>query len=530
MTMYTKEQLNDCTKEGLVDIVLDMQNRFSVIEERIAAMNVNTYGRKTEKVLSADPNQLNFLNEMEAIEDGIEYADGSEAEPETEEITYSRKKAKGKRKLDLEGLPKVIENHEIPEEELVAKFGENGWKRLPDQVYSKLEVKPAQFTVIEHHIAVYASKKTDKIIKAKHPVELLNNSIATSSLVSGVMNGKFANAMPFYRIEKEFATYGAPVSRQDMAHWVIKCCEVYLNLVYDRMHEILKKEHVIQADETPAYVTKDGKEAGSKSYMWVFRTGEYSKEKPIILYKWANGRATDHPSEFLKGYKGYLECDGYSGYKRLDTIYDDINICCCWAHARRRFSDAVKAYGLKSPGVQDTLAYRALEKIGTIYHLDEKFNNLSPEERLKRRQTTITRRVDAFFAWAKEHQNDTGKQDLTYKGFSYCINQEKYLRKFLEDGEIPLDNSATERAIRPFTVSRKTWKLIDTPSGADASATMYSIVETAKANNIKVYDYLKLLLDEIPKHMDGKDTDFLDELMPWSETVKARCQKKIKTE
>jgi len=537
MTMLSDEQLNNCSKEDLVNIVKAMQNNYLILEERIAAMNANTYGRKTEKVINTDNDQINFFNEMEAVKDGTNYDDGStdesdtEAETESEEtetITYTRKKKKGKRELDLEGLPRIIENHEMSEEELVAKFGVNGWKRLPDQIYSKLEIEPAKYIVVEHHIAVYAGKKTDEIIKAKHPVELLNNSVATSSVIAGIINGKYTNAMPLYRMEKEMENCGAVISRQNMANWVIKCSERYLTLLYDKLHELLLEEHIVQADETPAYVSKDGKPAGSKSEMWVYRSGEYNAEKPIILYKYATGRSADNVIDFLSGFKGYLECDAYSGYHKIDRISDDITVCCCWAHARRRFSDATKAYGLKNKGVQDTLAYRALEKIALIYNADEKFKNLSPEERQKRRQTTVKRRVDDFFAWAKQHQNDTGKKDKTWEGFSYCLNNEKYLRMFLEDGEIPIDNSATERAIRPFTVFRKTWKLIDTPSGADASAVMYSIVETAKANNIKVYDYIKLLLDIIPEHMDDKNTDFLYDLLPWSEKVQNSCKKTTK--
>jgi len=537
MTMLSDEQINNCSKEELVDVVKMLQTEYQIIKERLKTLEANMFGRKTEKLLPVNVDQMNIFNEFECVEDGTEYDDGkpadeSEPEPEpeaeTEESTNSRKKNKGKRQSDLKGLPKVIVNHEIPEEELIAKYGENGWKRLPDQVYSKLQIEPAKYTVIEHHIAVYAGKNTDDVVKAEHPVELINNSIATESLVAAIINAKFANAMPLYRIEKEIENYGVAISRQNMAHWAILCSERYLSLLYERMHELLQKEHVIQTDETPAYVSKRPEDSAKKSEMWVYRTGEYNTEKPIVLFKYAAGRKADYAIDFLKDFEGYLECDSYGGYHKIDRISDKISICCCWAHARRRFADAVKAYGQKQAGVQNTLAYKALEKIALIYHADEKLKNLSPEERQKRRQTAVKRRVDEFFAWAKEHKYDTGKKDKTWEGFSYCLNNENFLRRFLEDGEIPIDNSATERAIRPFTVSRKTWKLIDTVRGADSSATMYSIVETAKANHIKVYDYLKLLLEEIPKHMDDKNLDFIDELLPWSDTVKEKCQKNKK--
>lgn len=395
MTKLSEDQLNNLSKEELVNMFLLMQENMSILQERLAVMNENTFGRKTEKLSSINPDQICFFNEYEAVSDGTEYDD---EEPETEEITYSRKKQRGKRETDLSALPKFEIMHELSEDELIAEYGENGWKRLPDQVYSKLEVEPAKYWVAEHHIAVYAGKSTDKVVKAKHPVELLNNSLATASVVAGLLNGKYANAMPLYRMEKELESNGVHISRQDMANWVIKCSERYLVLLYDRLHELLQEEHVIQADETPAYVSKDGKPTGSRSEMWVYRTGEYNTEKPIVLYAYASGRAASNALNFLSTFHGYLECDAYGGYRKVDRLNEDIKVCCCWAHARRRFSDAVKAYGKTKHGVQDTLAYRALEKIAAIYNADEKFKSLSPDERKKRRQTTVKRRVDAFFA------------------------------------------------------------------------------------------------------------------------------------
>ena len=169
------------------------------------------------------------------------------------------------------------------------------------------------------------------------------------------------------------------------------------------------------------------------------------------------------------------------------------------------------------------------KKIARIYLLDEKFRKLPPEERKKRRQTTVKPRVDAFFAWVKEHQGDVPPKGKTGEGFTYCLNAEKYLQAFLDDGLIPIDNSAAERAVRPFTVGRKNWQLIDTVNGAQASAVVYSIVETAKANNLKPYEYLKYLLTELPDRLDKKNSELnLDDLLPWSSDLPAICKKKTK--
>lgn len=516
MKLYSKDELNNLSKEELIEIQLASQNEYANILERMSAMNANNFGRKSEKFQLSGQEIIEDFNEVEAI-----------ALEETEEIEiqpHTRRKTVGKRDTDLSKFEARIETHELDEDILVSSFGENGWTRLPDQVYRKLEVHPAKYEVVEHHIAVYKGK-SGKIIKAEHPAELLNNSIATASLVASIMNAKYTNAMPLYRIEQEFERNEINISRQTMANWVITCSERYLSLLYDRLHkELVTTNPVLQADETTVIVNKDGKDTGKKSQIWIYRSGEYNTEKPIILYDYKGGRSADNPLAFLKEFKGILECDAYSGYGKVEKLAEDITIACCWAHARRRFSDAVKAYGEKKPGVEKTLAGQALKKIGNIYHLDEKFDNLSPEERVKRRQTTVKPKVDEFFAWAKQHKDDTGGADKTAKGFQYCIAHEIQLRRFLENGLIPVDNSASERGIRPVTIGRKNWVMIDTVNGAIASATVYSLVETAKANNLKPYKYLEYLLTEIPKHMDDTNLEFLEDLLPWSSSLPVECK------
>ena len=524
MKMLSAEQLNNLSKEELVNAVLQAQSDYSILLERLMSFNANTFDRKSEKM--EYEGQECIFNEAEAE---LEAVTGEIEEPEMEEVAgFKRKKRAGKREEDLSKFKKTVVPHELPEELLNSMFGEGGWKRLPDQIYSKLEMHPVQFEVYEHHIAVYASKTDDRIVKAPHPVELLNNSIATPSLVAGVMNSKYTNAMPLYRIEQEFERSDVDISRQVMANWMITCGERYLSLIYDLLHQKLLDETVVQADETKVKVSKNEDPGRKDSHMWLFRTGEYNTETPVVLYDFQNSRAGKNACSFLDGFSGVVECDGYSGYRFMDRTDENISIACCWAHARRRFADAVKAYG-KKPGLQDTLAYRALEKISRIYLLDEKFKNLPPEERKKRRQSTVKPRVDAFFAWVKEHRDDVPPKGKTGDGFTYCINNEKFLRMFLDNGLIPIDNSASERAIRPFTVGRKNWQLIDTINGAKASAIIYSIVETAKANNLKPYEYLKHLLTEIPQRLDQKTSECsLNDLLPWSDSIPDCCRLKTK--
>lgn len=240
---------------------------------------------------------------------------------------------------------------------------------------------------------------------------------------------------------------------------------------------------------------------------------------PIILYEYQRTRKSDHPQKFLEGYKGVLVTDGYE----VARENQDIVVAGCWSHARRRFANVVKSMGKEAS--KNTLAYDALKQIALIYKTDNELLELSPEERTHKRQLLVKPQVDAFFAWVKSHRNDVPSQSETGKGFTYCINQEQYLRTFLGNGYVPLDNNATEAAIRGFCIGKNNWHLIDTIDGAKASAIIYSIAETAKANNLKPYQYFKHLLEEIPKHMEDKDLTFLDDLLPWSEALPVECKK-----
>ena len=535
MKQLSSSELNSMTKEEMAAMILQMQKlnaqmqqtqlqlqqQIHTLTEKIALMNARHFGRSTEK-LSTLPGQMNIFNEAEvAAEEAI-------AEPAVEQVVICRKKQKGKRKEDLSRLPKRIEKHELTKEQLKEIFGENGWKRLPDEVYSRVEYQPAVREVVEHHVAVYAAKKTDvdTIVRADRPVDLLRNSIATPSLVAAIMNAKYTNAIPLYRIAQDFEQNDMILSRATMANWVIRCAERYLSLVYDRLRIELCKRHVLQADETTCQVTKDGRSSDTKSYMFVYRTSEHCPERPVILYQYAMTRSRSNVQRFLKGFSGILESDAFSGYKALDKEKPEIQAAFCWAHARRDYADALKA--LKDEDKEyasETVAHKALVQIAAIYKAEAALKDKSAADRYLGRQKDVKPLVEAYFAWVREQEPETIVSTHTREGLKYSLNQEKYLKVFLDNGEVPIDNSATERAIRPFTIGRANWHLIDTIHGAQASAIIYSLVETAKANGLKIYEYLKHLLTEIPKHMDETSLTFLDDLLPWSEQLPDECRK-----
>ena len=329
---YTKEELNNCSKEMLITLLLNMQDQMDKMNqnmehliELLASSNNKLYGRSTEK-LSAIEGQMDlseFLNEAE-------YHVGDEedpSEPPAEKVVIVRKKQKGKREADLKDLPVEIINHYLSEDELINTFGDK-WKQLPDEVYKRVKYEPAKYTVEEHHVGVYAGTDNETIIKADRQISLFRNSIATPSLVSSIIDAKYVYSIPIYRKATEYKSIGLNISTQNMSNWVMKAADEYLYMVYDMMHAALYKEHVLQADETPVKVSKDGRPANSKSYMWVYRTGKMYAP-PIILNEYQPNRKADHPEEFLKGFEGVLFCDGYQTYHKLGNENEGIKIAGC---------------------------------------------------------------------------------------------------------------------------------------------------------------------------------------------------------
>ncbi|MDF1618828.1 IS66 family transposase, partial [Petrocella sp. FN5] len=329
---YTIDELNNCSKETVIAIVLAMQDQLERLNqnveyliEQIGVMNNKQYSRSSEKLDVID-DQLSYLfNEAEALIENKYVVEPTEDEV----IMVTRRKKAGKRDVDLKGLPVEEIIHKMSDEDLEKTFGPNGWKQLPDEIYKRVKVDPAVFTVQEHHVQVYAGKDNQTIVKADRPKSLLRNSIATPSLVASIMNGKYVNGMPLHRISQDYLRNDIHISKQVMANWMIQCADRYLGTLYDRLHEEMYQFHVLQADETPVKVSKDGRPANSQSYMWIYRTGKHYKDTPIILYEYQKTRKSDHPKEFLKNFKGVVVTDGYSAYKKLDKDNQDITFAGC---------------------------------------------------------------------------------------------------------------------------------------------------------------------------------------------------------
>ncbi|HOO28137.1 MAG TPA: transposase, partial [Lachnospiraceae bacterium] len=389
-TKHTLEELNNCSREELIAYVLMMQGQLDTLNENIEKLieqvrlaNQYRFGRHTEK-LDAIDGQISFFDEAESL------CDEKAAEPEMEDVLPSKpkkKKAKGRREEDLKDFPQDIKApYTVSVEELDSFYGVGNWKKMPDETYKRLRHEPESWTVEIHTVEVYVGTDgdhQDEFLRGKRPKDLLRNSIVTPSLLSSIVNVKYVNSSTLNRVEQEFSRNGVNISRQTMSNWIIKSTDKYLCPLWDRLQEELLKFHVNQSDETPTQVIHDGKSAGSKSYMWVHRSGEFYTETPIVLYEYQKGRDHSLPLEFYRDYKGILVTDSLEQYHLVDKKLPDVTNANCWAHARRSYADAIKAADKKDPdAVKKSVAYQALSRLSLIYKLEGTLKDFSPKERL----------------------------------------------------------------------------------------------------------------------------------------------------
>ena len=535
---HTLEELNDCSREELVTIILTMQGQLDTLNENIEKLieqvriaDQHRFGRSTETMKSID-GQLSFFDEADILYD----ADADEpGEDEVIPAKPRKKKTKGQRDIDLKAFPEeIIPTHAVSEEALDAFYGRGNWKRMPDETYKRLRHEPESWTVEVHTVEVYVGTggyHQDEFLRGDRPEDIFPNSIVTPSLLASILNVKYVNSSPLYRIEQEFLRNGVNISRQTMANWIINSSNRYFAALVERMKQELLKLPVTQSDETPTQVIHDDRHPGSRSYMWVHRSGEFFKDRPIVIYEYQKGRDHELPLTFYRNYKGILVTDGLKQYHLIDDKLPDLVNANCWAHARRDYADSIKAADKSDPNVvKQSIAYQALSRISLIYELEGTLKDLSAEKRLKERKNTIRPLAEEYFTWVKKQleENAVPPKSKTADGLRYSVNQEKYLKVFLTDGRVPIDNSASERAIRTFCIGKKNWMFHDSVKGAQASAVIYSISETAKLNNLRPYYYFKHLLTELPKLCDEEgniDTAKLGHLLPWATELPEECRK-----
>jgi hypothetical protein len=332
-----------------------------------------------------------------------------------------------------------------------------------------------------------------------------------------IMERKYVLAVPLYRQEQQFKHYGIELSRQTLANWMIRGATDWLSLLYARMKVHLLQHDILHADETTLQVLReDGRTATSKSYMWLYATGH--TDIPIYLYDYQTTRASKHPQKMLHGFSGYLHADGYAGYNGIS----EVKIVGCFAHARRKFTDALKALPDDSSRTS-SVAQEGLAFCDRLFEMERKIKDESTEQRYTQRLEHSKSLLDDFLVWLKTKKRQVLPKSALGKAIDYCLKQWDKLTTFLLDGRLEISNNRGERAIKPFIIGRKNFLFSNTPKGAKASALIYSVVETAKANGLSPFHYLTYLFEQLP-NIDTTNQSQLDDLLPWSEVLPQTCK------
>ena len=519
------------------------QNRIKDLEIMLQNMQRMLFGKKSEKMIPPIPQeigeQLNLFNEAE------ESSDSTVPDPlAVEEITVSAHKRKKVRKTEKFGkFPVLTQDYLLDtparncdqcgrEMEFVGKeLVKTEYEFIPAHI-EKHEFYRGVYScnccehgspiclhcafANEEHCAKCINRPRTIFKKAQLPLEyrypFLKHSYASPSTVAQVIYAKYVQAIPLDRQVKDWERAEFPMSKATLCNWILEVDKYYGKYLVEYMHRQLLESHILHCDETPVQVVRE--ESPSKCYMWVFRSGE-SEKKQIVIFDYESSRKGECATRFLDGYKNYFVSDGYAGYNRAG---DDGIRCGCWIHARRKFIEASPDKKMLTPSKAKT----GFDFCEEILLEEKKLKDLSPEKRKEKRQEIIKPIIDRFYLWC-DQVDPRGATKKFSDAITYAKKQKESLCRFLEDGNIPAHNNRAENAIRPFVIGRKNWLFSQTANGARASADMYSLVETAKANGLDVFEYLSWMFRQITAANHQFTDEFLEKLMPWSEQAQENC-------
>lgn len=510
------------TIASLRKTIEELNNDSKILREQIDYLTKKLFGTKSEKT--------SVLSGQIAI-DEVVFGQFDEAETdanseELEPIITKKRTRKGySREKALINLPEEDKVYTLSEEDKVCQIdGDKLHYAGKKYMRSEIEYTPATMKLVHIYKENWECRTCRKegrpyLKQSKIDSPIIQHSMASASSVAWTMYQKYVNHIPLYRQEKDWQNLGMKIKRSTLSNWILKTSEDWLIPMVSRLHEKLLKDNYLHADESPIQVmNEDGKKNTTKSYMWIYTTSSHSN-KQIRIFEYCSGRAGANAAEFLEGYRGYLHTDGYKGYGRLK----DITRCLCWSHARRYFTDALPK-DMKSADA--TLPKQGLAYCNKLFEIEKKLKDLPTEERKEQRLKLEKPVLEAFWSWVELNINRVLIKSKIGQALQYVKNQQAGLMAYLEDGNCEISNNLAENSIRPFTVGRKNWLFAGSPKGATASATVYSLIETAKANGLNPYKYLELLLNTIPKISFQKDIALLDILLPWDPKVQETCATK----
>ncbi|MBU1700376.1 MAG: IS66 family transposase [Candidatus Eisenbacteria bacterium] len=468
--------------------VEELQTKIQYLQERIRLLLHKRFGTSSEKL-----SEEQFL----LFNDFAEPAEREEEDSDDVVLVKEHKRVKNGRKPLPDSLPRIEVIHDLSDEEKICPHDGTALKKIGQETSEQLGMTPPKFWVTRHIRPKYACPRCEETVKmAPPPPQAIPKSMAGPSLLAHIAVSKYVDALPLNRQSKMLKRSDIHIPRATLAIWMMKCGELVQSLINLMRDELLSGSYT-QMDETGLQVLKEpGKLARSKSYLWAQRSG--SKEHPLILFHYDPTRSGEVPKRLLEGFSGFLQVDGYTGYNAVCEESSEIRRVGCMAHARRMFDEAVKAQ-TKKILKKESLASQAMKRFRKLYRIEHEIRDLSPAERKAARQLRSKPRLDKMKEWAEASVSQVPPKSLTGQALRYLLNQWEYLIRYLEDGRLEIDNNMIENTIRPVAVGRRNWLFCDTVRGAEASANLYGLVETAKANGLDPYKYLHFIFTELPK-------------------------------
>lgn len=483
----------------LSDTLSEKETEIKLLKESITLMRAKKFGSSSEKV-SDGQLSLAFFDEVEKV------SNPHVNEPTMEKVTIRKKKTSRKEKI--QDLETEVIHYDLPISEQVCPECQTPLKKIHEESRETIKMYKSLIRLMEKR-AVYACPNCDYIVKAAMPKLPIEGSIASSSALAQVIVDKYANSIPLYRQSEDFSRYGLDLSRQTLANWILKSSDL-LDWVYQGMKHTLLRQSILHADETTLQVLKEsGRPATSKSYMWLYQTSRY--DLPIVIYEYQESRSGKHPKEFLKDFKGYLHVDGYRGYQSLENI----TLVGCLAHVRRYFHEAYTALG---ENAKDSMTETGLRFCHQLFELEEKSKQLDLKERLEYKRKKIKPVFDSFEQWVQELSPQVLPKSRLGIAIQYALNQLPQVRNYFLDAKLDLDNNRAERSIKPFVIGRKNWLFSNSVGGAEASARLYSIVQTCILNKVNPYAYLTDILDKLANMTINHDT-LVEHFLPWDPII-----------
>ena len=471
------------------------------LTEQLNLALARRYAASSEKL---SPDQISLFDEAELDCEVLDTVVDTSSDDEEITVAAHQRKKRGRKPLP-DHLPRVDVVHELAEDERRCEHDGRLLAEIGEVISEQLDIIPAKIQVTRHIRKKYACDCGQCIKTAPLPAQPIPKSMASPGLLAHITVSKYQDALPLYRQETILQRIGVDIPRATLANWMIRAghlVQPLINLMQDR----LLSHDIMQMDETTVQVLKEsGKKAQSKSYLWLQRGGP--PENPVVLYHYDPGRGAGVAKRLLEGFAGYLQTDGYDGYNAVVANNHLIHVG-CMAHARRRFSEAVKAQGKNRKRGK---AHRGLTLIQKLYRVEKQARKLSPEKRYAHRQRHAQPVLDEMRLWLDQSLPQVPPSSATGKALHYLHNEWPKLVRYLDDGRLEIDNNAAENAIRPFVVGRKNWLFSASVKGATASANLYSLIETAKANGLEPYAYLRYLFAELPK---AGTVDAIEALLP----------------